>query len=203
MIETLGRSLLRYPILFFALLLLPFSAASLYLFYRHASWKNLAEDTYTLAKRSAQNHALQKEISAYLSHNAHPSTAFLSHTLEPFPLLEKERSYLQTLTSHPAIETTKALPQILLRLEDNLFSFREGTIRSTKKLRETEELQKSPVLLSEKDLHRFLHLLEEDQTTPKPQTFFTHFSLHKKEGIGEGPFLEITTTFITRETYLP
>ncbi len=149
--------------LFYILMLSPllFTAALIYM--EKSAFQEL-EDRFSAAVRKgklAMERKAKKE--RFLHRYSHPDPYFLDQEIESLVFLRKEKERLQSLLHHPALPRKEPIQERLSYLagSDNRLSFIEENIRSSNRIKETEERQRHPVQLDEEDLQRLLSLIED------------------------------------------
>lgn len=149
--------------LFYLLMLSPliFTAAMIYM--EKSSFQEL-EDRFAAAVRKgklAMERKAKKE--RFLLRYSRPDPYFLDQEIESLVFLRKEKERLQSLLHHPALPRKEPIQERLSYLagSDNRLSFIEENIRSSARIKETEEKQRHPIQLDEEDLQKLLSLIED------------------------------------------
>ncbi len=189
--ETAGRFFFEKNriFLFFILLLTPFAMSTLFLFNRsrHLQENEEALDRAALQARSSME-ARAKKI-RFLERYGKCEPYFINQHLETLPLLQKEYQELRRMQSHPGCSDQAALSQRIAFLQgpQNRLRFAEESVRSSSKVKETEEKLRYPVEIDGDDLNHLLSLIEnipiaEFSPYPaSPQLLIQDFVLSKKD----------------------
>jgi hypothetical protein len=175
---------------FFAFLCLPFLLALAY-FTPH--WLQLKEtekafEAAALRARGAFEKRIEKDRFTTRYSNSEPY--FIDQFLEAPPLLSQNIEGLKSMKNHPACKNRDDVARRISYLEGtaNRLSFAEENIRSSKRVKETEERLLHPVEIDSNDLSRLLSLIENvpvGDFSPyphSPQLLIQDFTLMKKEG---------------------
>jgi hypothetical protein len=176
-IERLSRYLFeknRLPILF-ALWIVPFLIAFSLLAPRFLSLREMEFklDAAALRGRSALEKRAQKE--QFLRRYSDFTPYFIDQTLEPLSFMQTELKHLRSLQSHPACPDRKSIERRIAFLEgmDNRLLFAEEAVRTSKRLKETDERLMHPIEINSDDLEHLLCLIEGipiGPFTPNPQS---------------------------------
>jgi hypothetical protein len=174
--------------IFFVFLTTPFFLTLAILAPRYASLRETEKsfDTAALRGRSALEKRQVREQFLIRYSNFEPY--FIDQCLESLPLLQENLSHLHAMKNHPACPNRQAVMQRINFLEsgDNRLSFAEENIRSSKRVKETEERLLHPVEIDSNDLDRLLCLIEDvaiGEHVPhpnSPQLIIHDFVLTKK-----------------------
>jgi len=189
--------------LFFSLLVFPFfllfGVLAPRYFALHETEKTF--DAAALRGRGALEKRIEKDL--FLNRYSNFEPYFIDQCLEALPLLQSNLSELHAMKNHPACKNREALTKRIAFLEgpENRLSFAEETIRSSKRIKETEERLLHPVEVDAKDLERLLSLIEDvaiggcvpDQTSP--QLIIQDFVLTKKNNA----IYELNLSLLKRE----
>lgn len=189
--EFLGRFFFEKNriVLFFTFLCAPFAITSFLLFSRftHLQGIERAIDEAALQARSAIE---KRETKArFFERYAKCEPYFINRHLETLPLLQTELNLLLEMQKHPGCSQRGALGQRIQFLQgtQNRLSFAEENVRSSAKVKETEEKLLHSVEIDGDDLNRLLSLIEniqigEHQPYPSsPQLLIHDFLLSKKD----------------------
>jgi hypothetical protein len=148
--------------LFFCLLLFPFVFSWILLsprFYSLCEEERAFETTFPLAQRALKKRA-GKDL--FLRRYSHIEPYFIDRYLESFLLLQNEKKECEMMKQHPACSNREAAKRRLEWLQgpDNKMVFVEENLRSSKKIKETEERLMHPVEIDRDDLEHLLSLIE-------------------------------------------
>ncbi len=151
------------PFIFYAILLLPVLLSGSYLLKRYAlqqQWENRFFDAAQKGKVATLRKTRKER---FMNRYTHADPFFLDRQIESLVFLQKERSIIQSMVHHPALSNKRALQERLdfLRSNANRLAFTEENIRSSSKIKETDEKQRHPVQMDESDLKKLLTLLED------------------------------------------
>lgn len=104
----------------------------------------------------------RKEKENFLNRFANSKPYFIDERLESIPLLKKNLEDLQMMKNHPACKNRSAIDQRIAFLQgsENRLSFAEENIRSSKRVKETEERLIRPVEVNAEDIAQLLSLIE-------------------------------------------
>jgi hypothetical protein len=125
--------------------------------------------------------------------------------------LQKELSAIQAMIDHPALSNKGILQErkAFLESETNRLAFTEENIRSTTKIKETEEKQRRPIQLDEQDLHRLLSSIEDisvgqfDPIPKMPQLLIRDMKIKKIENPFHSEVYEVEMELLKREWISP
>ncbi len=174
--------------LFFGLLVSPFFLALAILAPRYFALRETEKifDAAALRGRCALEKRIERE--QFLSRYSHFEPYFIDQCLEALPLLQGNLHELRAMKNHPACKNRDEVMKRIEFLEgpDNRLSFAEENIRSSKRIKETEERLLHPVEIDADDLEHLLSLIEDvaiggyvpNQTSP--QLILRDFILTKK-----------------------
>jgi hypothetical protein len=144
-------------------------------------------DAAALRGRCALEKRMQKE--RFLHRFASSEPYFIDQSLESLSFLQKEKSELQLIRNHPACSNRQAVDQRIAFLEsaENSLAFAEENIRTSKRIKETDERQLHPIELDVDDLEHLLSLIEDmpigayAPNSHSPQLLIQDFLLTKKD----------------------
>jgi hypothetical protein len=189
--------------LFFCLLSAPFFLTLALLAPRFFMLRELEQtfDAAALRGRSALEKRMEKE--RFLRRYSDFEPYFIDQQLESLPLLQRELAELQIKKNHPACSDYGSVCRRIEWLQgpENRLAFAEENIRSSQRIKETEERLLHPVEVDVDDLERLLSLIEGapiGQYTPhprSPQLLIEDFILSKKDRA----IYELNLTLIKRE----
>jgi hypothetical protein len=193
--------------LFFALLLIPIISASLFLLLQFMELKEMEDrfQTTSLKESVALQRKARKE--AFLNRYSQFNPYFLNQKIEALQFLKEEKEYLELLTQKGLIPRNDQIQERLhfLSSPENRLSFIEENIRTSPKIKETDEKQKHPVQMNEEDLAELLSLLEDIQIGPylpslqSPQFLIRNFHLKKTISSLQTPVFEVELELLKRE----
>ena len=189
--ETLGFFFFKKNriLLFFTLLCAPFAMTGFFLFSRFMDLRGIekALDGAALQARSALEKREKK--AKFFERYAKSEPYFINQHLETLPLLQNELNLLLEMQRHPGCRQQSAIGRRIAFLQgaQNRLSFAEDNVRSSLKVKETEEKLLHPVEIDGEDLNRLLSLIEnvsieKHQPHPSsPQLLIQDFQLSKKD----------------------
>lgn len=169
--------------LFFGLLVFPFALAFFVLAPRYLALRETekAFDAAALRGRSALEKRIQKE--QFLNRYSNFEPYFIDQCLEAMPLLQGNLRELIAMKNHPACRNRDVIEKRIRFLEgpENRLSFAEENIRSSKRIKETEERLLHPVEIDADDLEHLLSLIEDvaiggHLPNPRPPSFSSRIS---------------------------
>ena len=195
------------PSLFYLLLLTPIFSSSLYLMVQNNEMTAREVQFANAWKKGRVALERKKQKETFLARYSHPDPYFLGRRIEALPLLQREQKMLENLYKHPALADKQRTKERLefLKSDQNRLAFAEEAIRSTSRMKETEEKQRHPVEIDEEDLKQLLSLIEDIPIGPysppdnRPQILITDFRLDKKQSPFHTPVLQIDMKLLTRE----
>ena len=174
--------------LFIALLVSPFVLVMTHLCFHYYELKqaeNLLDDLALKARSSMEKRAQKR---AFLERFSQFDPNFIQNQLETLSFLNQERYILKTLSAHPATKDRDVLTERFNALtQNNRLVFKEELLRSTKRIKETEQKLAHPVEIDAKDLNYLLAYIEnfsiDDIVPPErsPQLLIRDFILFKKD----------------------
>ncbi len=189
--ESLGRFFFEKNRVWLFLLILftPFVLATLLLFsrYFHLREYEAAFDNTALKARSAIEKRERKV--RFLQRFANYEPYFVYQNLETLSLLQNELKMLKQMECHPGCSSRGT---VLRRIDflsgsQNRLSFAEENVRSSKRVKETEEKLLQPVEIDSDDLDHLLSLIEGisvaqyEPNLNSPQLLIQDFLLTKKD----------------------
>lgn len=190
-IETVGRFFFEKnrSIFFFSLLLAPFAASTFFLSSRYLHLKESEEALDKTALQARASIDKREKKARFLERYAQCEPYFINQHLESLPLLQKELERLVQMQRHPACSDQTATSRRIafLQSSQNRLRFAEETVRSTERVKETEEKLQHTVEIDGADLNRLLSLIENipiGEFTPhpsSPQLLIYDFMLSKKD----------------------
>ncbi|MBF8264019.1 MAG: hypothetical protein HW387_1684 [Parachlamydiales bacterium] len=176
--------------LFFCLLAIPFFLMMAILWPRWMLLRTTEQelDAAALVGRAALEKRVEKE--QFIARYSASEPYFIDHCLESFLPLQAHLQELKAMKNHPACKNRDTIARRIAFLEgqENRLSFAEENIRSSKRIKETEERLQHPVEIDAQDLNRLLCWIEDVPVsgyTPhphSPQLLIQDFTLTKKEG---------------------
>jgi hypothetical protein len=150
------------PLFFYSFLLIPFILSGSYLLHCHAHQQQLEArfaDTAKLGKNAIIRKTRKEN---FIKRHSNPDPFFLDKHIESLSFLQNERSTISSMIHHPALSNKRLLQERLNFLESvNRLAFTEENIRTSSRIKETDEKQRRPVQMSEDDLHRLLSSIED------------------------------------------
>lgn len=189
--------------LFFTLLITPFFLALAVLAPRYFALRETEKtfDAAALRGRCALEKRIERE--EFLSRYSNCEPYFIDQCLEALPLLQTNIHELHAMKNHPACKNREALMKRIEFLEgsENRLSFAEENIRSSKRIKETEERLLHPVEVDANDLERLLSLIEDVAIggyvpdPASPQLIIQDFSLTQKNNA----LYELNLSLLKRE----
>ncbi len=175
--------------LFFVALAIPIAIAFALLIPRFLSLLEMEKDMAVAALRSKSALEKRRIKEAFLQQYANPEPYFIDKHLETLPLLQKELAYLRQIEEHPACANRAELQKRIsfLQTSKNRLAFAEEAMRSSPRVKETDEKLLHPVEVDWEDLERILSLVEHVKigshapVKGSPQLILSNFSLTKKK----------------------
>jgi len=189
--EPIGRFFFKKNRLWllFALLSAPFFTGLAFLAPRFLTLREVEQtfDAAALRGRSALEKRLQREEFLHRYRQSEPY--FIDQYLESLTLLQKELKELQSIQNHPACANRDFVRHRIAFLEspENRLAFAEENIRTSKKVKETDERLLHSVEVDADDLDHLLSLIEDIPIgsyipdSHSPQLLIQDFSLMKKD----------------------
>lgn len=194
------------PSIFFSSLLVPIICATFYLFFQILELQELENRFIYSTKKGKSAIEKKRNKEQFLRRYSSYTPYFINQYIESLNFLDKEKQELITLLNHPAVLNKKILKERLSFLsgETNRLLFAEEKVRSSTKIKETEEKQRHPVQVDEKDLEKLLSLIEDVSSEPlnSPQLIIRNFQLKKKETSLRNEIFEVEMELLKRE-WLP
>jgi len=191
------------PILFFSSLLFPILLVTTYLFFQQRELQDLESSFSSTMKKAKITLEKKRKKERFLNRYAASNPYFISEKIESLHFLDQEKEDLKILLDHPAISNKKIFKERLAFLsgEENRLAFAEENIRRSSKIKETEEKQRHPVQIDEKDLQTILALIEDVSIDPlaAPQLIIRNFQLKKKETSLQTQVFEVEMALLKRE----
>lgn len=146
-----------------------------------------AFDAAALRGRAALEKRLEKE--RFLSRYSNSEPYFVDQHLESLPLMQANLKEHLAMKNHPACRNREGLEKRIAFLEsaENRLTFAEENIRSSKRIKETQERLIHPVEINRDDLEHLLSLIEDVSIGPyqpdprSPQLLIEDFTLTKKD----------------------
>ena len=191
------------PFLFFSLLLVPVILVIGYLFFQQLELQDLENhfSSSMFKGKSALAKKQRKEI--FLNRYSSADPYFINRQIESLKFLNEEKKELQQLIQHPALANKKIFEERLhfISGEENQLNFDEENIRSSKKIKETDEKQRHIVQMDEKDLEKTLSLIEGvSMGAGTPQLIVRNFQMKKiKTPIQNNEVFEVEMELLKRE----
>jgi len=195
------------PLLFYGLLFSPIALSTGYFFLKMIHIEDIEAQFYTTCAKGKAALKKKEKRDAFIQRYSLPNPYFLDEQIESLSFLQNEQNELSMLIQHPAVADKQPLENRLAFLTkgSNRFAFTEEAIRSSSRIKETEEKQKHPVEMNEEDLKKVLSLVEDVAIDPypqrehRPQLIITQFHLSRKETPVKTDVLEIDMRFTKRE----
>ncbi len=194
------------PLFFYAFLLLPILGTGAYLFLQYSDLQELEEQcAITMQKEEG---AFQKKNRAerFANRYANADPYFLNRHIESLSFLEKEQEDLLLRLNHPAMTKKQTLQERLHFLQNsNHLLFTESCVRSSSKIKETEEKQRKSVQMNETDIARLCAIVEDipiKSFVPipnMPQLLFLDFRMKKIKTPLYSNVYEVETELLKRE----
>lgn len=203
--EPIGRFFFQQNrvVLLFCILIAPFFLILAILAPRFFALRETEQafDAAALRGRAALEKRLEKE--QFIQRYSHFEPYFVDQCLEALPLLQNNLQELQAMKDHPACKNRAHVMQRIgfLQSAENRLSFAEENIRSSKRIKETEERLLHPVEIDANDLEQLLCLIEDipvGEYAPEhqaPQLLIQDFVLTKKDAA----VYELNLSLIKRE----
>ncbi len=176
-------------IIFFVFLLTPFAISSLFLFSRFMKLRECEEaiERTSLQARSAIEK--REKRARFFERYAKCEPYFINQHLETLPLLQKELRQLLQMKHHPGCSEQPSVSQRIAFLvgAQNRMRFAEENVRSSEKVKETEEKLQHTVEIDIDDLNNILSLIENmpigsfSPDLASPQILIQDFLLSKKD----------------------
>ena len=189
--------------LFYVLLGAPFLIGSMFLAPRFIALREV-EQTFGSAALRAHSAIIKKERKeSLIQRYSQFDPYFIDQYLESLPLLQKELTELQSIQNHPACVNRETIQHRIAFLSgtENRLAFAEENIRSSKRIKETEEKLLHPVEIDVNDLEHLLSIIENisiGEYSPNihsPQLLIQNFCLTKKNNRVN----ELNLTLLKRE----
>jgi hypothetical protein len=195
------------PSIYYLLLLVPFFLAAGRLFVEHVSLEEMENSFLTISQKEAAAFGRKARKDRFIKRHANPDPFFLDKQIESFTFLETERQKIESLLHHPALTNKRLLQERLefIETQNNRFSFSEENIRSSSKIKETEEKQRYPVQMDESDLQRLFTLIEDvplginDLSQKMPQLIVCDCRIKKIENALHSEAFEVQMELLKRE----
>ena len=153
------------PFFFFLFLLLPLLAVFFLLFNENTRIEEVEDRFFAAAEKgkAALDRKAKKERFLRLYSNADPY--FLDHQIESLSFLETETRQIESWLKHPALLKKEPFEERLSFLQSGLnqLHFVEESLRTTNRIKETDEKLRHPVQMDENDLQKTLALIEDLQ----------------------------------------
>lgn len=191
------------PFVFFSLLILPLAIGSIYLCFQEVRLQQL-ENSFSSTAPKGKN-TIEKKLrkEKFLQRYAGFTPYFINEKIESLEFLSKEKTELKKLIEHPAISNKKIFKDRLTWIsgEENRLTFSEENIRSSKKMKETDEKQRHPIQIDENDLQNLLCLVEDlsNNNFSTPQLIIRNFHLKRRETPLLGQVFELEMELLKRE----
>jgi hypothetical protein len=190
---------------------LPLLFSGIYLFNHLAVQEELENRFRTAAKKGAIALERKARKEHFILNHSSVDPFFLDKHIESLLFLQSELSTIQSMLQHPALANKRLLQERLQFLESgkNRLAFIEENIRSTSKIKETDERQRHPVQMDEKDLQKLLAYVEQipiDQTKPidaMPQLVVRDMKIKKTENALHSEIYEVEMQLLKREWMEP
>lgn len=195
------------PVFFYSFLLIPFVLSGSYLLSRHSYQLQLEARFADAAKKGkiAIERKMRKE--KFIKRYSEADPFFIDKQIESLSFLGKERLGLQSLLQHPGLAKTRHFQERLdfLESERNHLVFTEENIRTTTRIKETEEKGRHSVQMDENDLYRLLATIEDiplgqyEPISKMPQLFVRDMKMKKIETPLQSEVIEVEMELLKRE----
>jgi len=212
-LESIGKFCFSriHPIFFYSFLLIPFILSGSYFLSRNAFQQQLEVRFREAAKsgKIAIERKSRKENFIKRYSNADPF--FLDKHIESLLFLQNERSTISSMIHHPALTNKRTLQERLafLNSETNRLSFTEEDIRTSARIKETDEKQRRAVQMSENDLQKVLATIEDipigqyEPIAKMPQLLVRDMKIKKIENPQHCEVYEVEMELLKREWINP
>jgi hypothetical protein len=193
------------PAFFFVMAAFPVMAAAFFLYLESTELYDLEERFSKLSRKEKIAFERKGRKERFLKRHSHANPYFLDHEIEGFPLLQSEKTRLESLLSHPAFPESQSLKSRLAFLNENRFAFTEENIRVSNTMKEVDEKQRKSVQMDENDLKKILSITEDlpiDSELPptgSPQLIIKEFRLKKQETSLQTEVFEVEMDLLKRE----
>ncbi len=208
-LEPLGKFCFSkiHPLFFYFFLLCPILFGAGYAFIEYTNVSDLEERFYHACKKGKTALKRKSEKERLMKRYANTNPYFLDEQIESLSFLQKEQKELETLSQHPALAEKRGVESRLnfLKSSSNRLAFTEEAIRTSASMKETEEKQKHPVQMDEKDVKKLLALMEDvtidsfPSPNHRPQIVITDFRMEEKQTPLKTNIFEVEMQFIKRE----
>jgi hypothetical protein len=195
------------PLFFYSFLLIPFLFSGSYLLRRHSFQQQLEIRFRDAAKKGKLAIARKMRKDNFLKRYSNADPFFLDKHIESLSFLQDERAAISSMIQHPALSNKRKLQERLDFLESgrNRLAFTEENIRTSFKIKETDEKQRHPVQMSENDLHKLLASIEDvavgdnEPIAKMPQLLIRDLLITKIENPGACEVVEVEMELLKRE----
>lgn len=205
LLENFGKACFAQirPAFFFSLLLLPIFLSTVYLSSQKIQLQQLENNFASASAKGKSAIEKKRKKEKFLKRYSEADPYFINKKIESFSFLEEEKEELKRLIQHPAIPNKKTFKERLnfLSGEENQLTFSEEDIRSSTTIKETDEKQRHPIQVDEKDLTQLLCLIEDVSATSclSPQLIIRNFKLKKRETPLHNEVFEVEMELLKRE----
>ncbi|HSX37610.1 MAG TPA: hypothetical protein VLE95_02135 [Chlamydiales bacterium] len=194
------------PSFFYPLLLIPYLVTGSYLLNRNATQQQLQIRFAAAAKKGKIALERKDRKEKFIKRYCQADPFFLNKEIESLSFLQKERSTILSMIHHPALSEKNALQSRLNFLEnENHLTFLEENIRSSSKIKETDENQRYPIQMDENDLQMLLAYIEDvpfGRNEPKPnmpQLLIRNLKIKRADTPLRSEVYEVTMELLKRE----
>jgi hypothetical protein len=195
------------PLYFYFISLAPIFFALVYLLIQKGNLDDKEERFSFACKKGKLALERKSKKERFLNRYRNADPYFIDREIESLAFLEQEKEELSALLKHPALADKRQADSRLqfLSSEENRLAFAEEGIRTSTRMKETEEKQRHPVQMDEGDLKKLLALLEDlpieglSSLENRPQIIVTDFLLEKKDTSLNSTVLEVDMKLLKRE----
>ncbi len=208
-LESLGRLFFAQmrPLFFFVLLALPILAAGGFLFLQTNRVQEIEERFASAAAKGKTAFERKAKKERFLRRYSSANPYFLDQKIESLLFLQNETQQIETLLRHPALPRKQSLQERYSFLSEgaNRLAFKEENIRTSGRIKETDEKQRHPVQVDESDLQKLLALLEDIPvgtflpSNGSPQIIVRDFRLKKMKTPLASEIFEVEMDLLKRE----
>lgn len=193
-----------HPAIFFLLVTLPLIAALCIVYIQYTDFHELQERYLRACRKETISSEKKGRKERFCSRFSHTNAQFLEE-IETYPLLSQEKEQIEATLRHPAFPKHAAFKDRLKWIENNHLSFFEKDLRNVGNIKETVEVQKQPVQMSESDLQRLLSLLENvkvggfSPSLDSPQILITDLQIRRQKSPLQTGMFEVEMQLLKRE----
>lgn len=162
MFEKWGKIFAQcHPLLLYAAICSPLVLACTALWVQNNELREL-ERNFQEAKKKEQFVLMQQaQRDRFLERYSHCNPYFINKHIESLPLLQREKTKLQTALNSPFLFQQNPLHKRWEQILENQISFAETDIRTMEKVKEVDEHLRQSVQVDEEDLKKLLCLIED------------------------------------------